>query len=212
MKRLLLLSMLFVSPLKAQDVDTVRIVHKNYTTVFSKSLKYPLLVEWWNTKDKIGCANPLPRKDKFVPDPMLKAETDLQSDYTRSGLDRGHVAPAADNLCSGKDVAEEAFYFSNMIPQYHGLNAGDWKAGETYSRDMAIQFDSVHVWAGAIGEAKRIGKVAVPRQCWKVIYIVKTKEWYAFVFANDPDQKFGLEAHKVTVSDIEKLTGFKFKN
>ena len=76
---------------------------------------------------------------------------------------------------------------------------------------MAVQFDSVHVWAGAIGEDKRIGKVAVPRQCWKVIYIVKTKEWYAFVFANDADQKFGLDAHRMTVSDIEKLTGFKFK-
>lgn len=210
MKKLLML-LLVGTNLHAQSVDTVRIQHKNYTTVFSKSLKYPLLVEWWDTKDKVACPLPVPRKDKFVADPLLKEETNLTFDYFHSGLDRGHVSPAADNLCSGKDVAEEAFYFSNMIPQYHGLNAGDWKAGETFTRELAIQFDSVHVWAGAVGEVKRIGTVAVPRQCWKVIYVVQTKQWYAYVFANDADQKYGLQAHQMYVEDIEKLTGFKFK-
>ena len=54
MRKLLLLTVFMVAPLKAQDVDTVRIVHKNYTTVFSKTLKYPLLVEWWDTKDNLA--------------------------------------------------------------------------------------------------------------------------------------------------------------
>lgn len=191
--------------------DTVRIKHKNYETVFSKSLKYPVIVEWWNTKEKVACAVPLKRKDNFAPDPLLKDDTDLHADYRFSGLDRGHVSPAADNLCSGQEVANEAFYFSNMVPQYHGLNAGDWKAGETFARQLATESDSVHVWAGAIGEEKRIGRVAVPKQMWKVIYVVKTKEWYAYIFANNPEQKYGLDAHKTTVMDISKLTGFTFK-
>jgi len=39
----------------AQSQDTVRIHHKEYTTVYSKSKKYPVLVEWYATKAKIGC-------------------------------------------------------------------------------------------------------------------------------------------------------------
>jgi hypothetical protein len=51
MKKIFML--LFASTVvQAQSVDTVRIVHKNYTTVFSKSLHYPILVEWWDTKRK----------------------------------------------------------------------------------------------------------------------------------------------------------------
>ena len=60
---------------------------------------------------------------------------------------------------------------------------------------------------------KEIGadKVAVPTQCWKVIYIVKTKEWMAYLFNNTTDKPTGVNSHKVTVADITKLTGFKFQ-
>jgi hypothetical protein len=47
----------------AQDVVVLK--HTNYTSHFSKSKKYPVMVEWWETKVKIGCPNPIPRKDNF---------------------------------------------------------------------------------------------------------------------------------------------------
>jgi len=201
---------LFLSvSLKAQDI--VRLVHKEYTTVFSKSLKYPVLVEWWVTKQKVSCANPIPRKDRFQPDPLLAAETNLEMDYKGSGTDRGHMAPAADNQCSGNIAMIECFYFSNMAPQYHSLNAGDWKTLETNTRDLAKAQDSIKVWCGNIGESKKIGKVSVPAKCWKVIYIKKTKEWKAYIFNNDTSKPNGLADNQVKVQDIEKLTNFKFK-
>ena len=73
--------MVFFSFLSVKSQDTVRISHTNYTTVFSKSKKYPVLVEWWATKAKIGCPTPLKRKDNFKPDPKLPKETDLLNDY-----------------------------------------------------------------------------------------------------------------------------------
>lgn len=191
--------------------DTIRIKHTNYTTVFSKSKYYPVLVEWWATKAKIGCEKPLARKDNFKPDPLLPIETDLLEDYKGSGTDRGHMMPAADNLCQTPQVQDECFYFSNMAAQYHSLNAGDWKSLEVLTRSIALQQDSVHVWCGNLGVAKRIGKVAVPKECWKVIYIVKSKEYQAYIFSNTTDKPSGLYSHKVTVDDITKLTGFKFK-
>ena len=120
------LSVFVALALNAQD--TVRIKHTNYTTVFSKSKHYPVLVEWYATKAKIGCEKPLARKDNFKPDPLLLAETDLLEDYKGSGTDRGHMMPAADNLCQTPQVQDECFYFSNMAAQYHSLNAGDWKS------------------------------------------------------------------------------------
>jgi endonuclease G len=195
--------------LKAQD--TVRLVHKEYTSVFSKSLKYPVLVEWWVTKQKVSCANPIPRKDRFQPDPLLAAETNLEMDYKGSGTDRGHMAPAADNQCSENIAMIECFYFSNMAPQYHSLNAGDWKTLETNTRDLAKAQDSIKVWCGNIGVAKKIGKVSVPTKCWKVIYVKKTNEWKAYIFNNDTSKPNGLSDNLVKVEDIEKLTNFKFK-
>ena len=213
MKKLLVLFPLLFIMVCAMAQDVVVIKHTNYTTHFSKSKKYPLEVEWWITKAKVGCLTPLARKDNFKPDPQLMAETNLGADYVGSGTDRGHNMPAAENQCQTPAVQDECFYFSNMTAQYHSLNAGDWKSVEVLERQIAKDNDSVHVWCGSVGVAKTIGadKVAVPTECWKVIYVVKTKEYLAYIFKNTTDKPTGVNSHKVLVSDVEKLTGFKFK-
>ena len=194
---------------KAQDVVVLK--HTNYTTHFSKSKKYPVMVEWWETKAKVACEKPLARKDNFKPDPQLPNETNIGQDYVGSGFDRGHLMPAKSNQCQTQQVQDECFYYSNMAAQYHRLNAGDWKSLETLTREIASKQDSVHIWAGNVGEIKRIGKVAVPKQCWKVVYVKKTNEWMAFLFENDLSNPDGINNNKVDLVDIEKLTGLKFK-
>lgn len=189
--------------------DTVRLVHKNYISVFSKSKKYPVLVEWWVTKAKVSCANPIRRTDKFLPDPLLKEHTNLQESYTKSGFDRGHMSPAADNQCLGKQVLEESFYFSNMSAQYHSLNAGDWKSLETYTRNLSLDVDSIKVFSGNIGESMKIGVVSVPEKCWKVIYIKKTNKFRYFIFDNSKVKSDGFQNNEVTESEFKKLVKFK---
>jgi endonuclease G len=203
------LVLFFNVSLKAQD--TVRLVHKEYISVFSKSLKYPVLVEWWVTKQKVSCTSPIKRQDKFVPDPLLTAHTDLANDYVGAGFDRGHMAPAADNQCSGQDAMVESFYFSNMTPQYGQLNRGDWKTLEMQTRELAKSLDSIKVWTGSVGERKKIGRVSVPEKCWKVIYVKNKKEWKAYIFNNDQSKADGIENNKVDIKEVEKLTNFKFK-
>ena len=209
-KILLLVTLLTVSvTLFAQDVVVLK--HTNYTSHYSKSKKYPVMVEWWETRAKIGCSNPIPRKDNFKPDPLLLTETNLENDYKGSGYDRGHLMPAKSNQCQTPAIQDECFYFSNMAAQTHRLNAGDWKSLEVMTREWAVKDDSVHIWAGNVGEIKRIGKVAVPKQCWKVVYYKKSKEWMAFLFDNDESKPDGINNNKVELIDIEKLTGLKFK-
>jgi endonuclease G len=208
---LLISSILFTIVLFGQDVVVLK--HTNYTSHYSKSKKYPVMVEWWVTRAKVGCPTPMARKDNFKPDPLLPKETNLGADYVGSGTDRGHMMPAAENLCQTAEIQNESFYYSNMAAQYHSLNAGDWKSVETMEREWAKKDDSVHVWCGNIGVAKTIGvgKVAVPKQCWKVLYFVKTKEWMAFLFDNNTSKPDGIHNNLVELADIEKLINFKFK-
>jgi len=206
---LITIVVLFALSATAQDIVVLK--HTNYTSHYSKSKKYPVVVEWWETKAKVACTTPLVRKDAFQPDPQLIQETDIKADYVGSGYDRGHMSPAASNQCQTADVQIECFYMSNMAAQTHRLNAGDWKSLEVLTREWATKHDSVHVWAGNVGEIKRIGRVTVPKQCWKVVYIKHSNEWSYFLFDNDLSNPDGINNNKVLKEDIEKLTGLKFK-
>ena len=209
--------------------DTITLVHNGYKTLWSSTLDYPLLVQWWDTKERIVC-NHIPRKDDFGPDPLLAKETDIQKEYEdankhqrEKGLkvfDRGHMSPAADNQCSitikGKVIEasklqEECFYFTNMAPQYHSLNAGDWKKLEERTRELASIHDSVYVWCGSTGTQIVLHGLHIPTKCWKVIYIKKTKTYECYIFNNTPDKPVGLDKWKVNREDVEKLTNFKFR-
>jgi endonuclease G len=210
-KKLFIFVSLVLMGISLQAQDVVVLKHTNYTSHYSKSKYYPVMVEWWVTRAKVSCDKPLARKDNFKSDPLLPNETNLLEDYKGSGIDRGHMMPAAENLCQTPAIQDECFYFSNMAPQYHSLNAGDWKSVESMEREWAQKDDSVHVWSGNIGVAKKIGKVSVPKECWKVIYFVKTKEWMAFLFNNDKSKSDGIYNNLVDKEYIEKLTGFKFR-
>ena len=119
--------------------------------------------------------------------------------------------PAKSNQCQTQAVQDECFYYSNMSAQTHRLNAGDWKSLETLTREWAVKYDSIKIWAGNVGEIKKIGKTSVPKQCWKVVHIKKTNEWFFYLFENDQSKPDGINNNKVLKNDIEKLTGFKFK-
>lgn len=197
----LLIALLVGSALQAQDVV---LKHKNYTTTFSKSLRYPTKVEWWVTKANLECKNPASRTDKFIPDPLLPSETNLDEDYKGSGFDRGHLSPAADNRCV-VGAMNESFYFSNMAPQYPGLNRGQWKMLEEWTRDMAKQHDSVHVEAGCGGSAKKVKQLTIPTYCYKIVEIVRLKQIKYYVFPNKAERTTSLEQHEVKPDSIKKL-------
>lgn len=206
---LFLISLTLIS--QAFSQDTVRVHHTNFTTIFDISKKYPVLVEWWTTKKMLDCITPLKRKDNFKEDPKLSKHTDISNDFINSGFDRGHMMPAADNLCQTQGVQDECFYFSNISAQYHRLNAGDWKKLEVFTRKLALEKDSIRVWAGNLGEIKKIGSVSVPKQCWKVIYVKKEGKFRAFLFENDLSTPDGFENNEISLEKLEKITNFKFR-
>ncbi len=197
----------FVFSAFAQEPDTVTIFHKYYSTTFSRSRHFPVVVKYWLTREMLSCDARIKRTNRFRADPQLRHDTDLGRDYARSGYDRGHNMPAEDNRCDDQGM-RECFYYSNMTPQTHSLNAGAWKTLEERERAEAIQYDSVLVWCGSVSsDSVKIGRVFVPEYCWKVLFVKATADTEAYSFRNDSLASRPLEGYRITVDSVRVLTG-----
>jgi len=98
------------------------------------------------------------------------------NDYTRSGYDRGHMAPNADF----NDTYENAvltFFIANIWPQTPELNRVTWLKTENETRKLASQYQSVKVVI-IVDEftAKKVAKISVPSCFKRKVYDVKTGE------------------------------------
>lgn len=200
-------------PVSIKEHDEIVLKRMAYTVSYNNKMKNPNWVAWELTrKELIGKEE---RTDKFVPDPDLPEPRVKTSDYTRSGYDRGHMAPAADMKWSTRAM-EESFYMSNICPQHKNLNRGDWNDLEDACRAWAKKYGTVYIACGPIydhSKPKRIGasKVAVPDRFFKVVLIYNRKDPMAlgFIFPNIAHSQ-DLSQYQVTVDDVEFATGFDF--
>ncbi len=188
--------------------------HIGYTVGYNTEWLLPAWVAYELTQEETNGGEE--RTNKFLPDPLLGANAVTTKDYTNSGYDRGHMAPAGDMKWS-QEAMRESFYMSNICPQVHSMNAGDWKDLENLVRDLAIEYGDVYVCCGPIikGGEKTIGetrKIIVPTAFYKVLLRQKNaKEWVAigFVLPNAAGSK-PLMTYMLTVDEVEKMTGLDF--
>ena len=186
MKSALLICSIFFLHKQLFAQDTVTIHHTWYTTCFDNQKHIPYLVQYTLTGDMLSCDSPIKRTNRFKTDPLDAEASNLNNDYKGSGYDRGHNMSAEDNKCDATGL-KECFYFTNMFPQTHHLNAGVWKTVETMERQYALVEGEIYVYIGSKGIKTTIGSdaVAVPDSCWKVIYHYKTGAWEGYIFPND---------------------------
>lgn len=190
------------------------VFYEGFTVSYNSDYKISNWVAWELTKEEAE-SREVERANKFTPDPTLKGATALNEDYTRTGYDRGHIAPAGDMKWSSKAM-RESFYFSNICPQVPGLNRGLWKTLEEQCRVWAIEHGSVMIVAGPVIEddLKRLGKnrVAIPRQFYKVVSTISDNKYtgIAFLMENKDYKKTPLKATAVPIDSIQKLTGIDF--
>ena len=184
-----------------------------YTVSYNSFYKTPNWVAWELTRKETEGEEG--RTNKFLPDPELPEPRVTTSDYTRSGYDRGHMAPAADMKWS-RQAMKESFYMSNICPQNRKLNRDDWGDLEESCRKWAEKYGTVHIACGPIYDTKspkRIGKsrVAVPDRFFKVVLIYNRKNPMAmgFLFDNKAHHQ-NLKNYMVTVDKVEEETGLDF--
>ena len=162
--------------------------HEGYTVSYNSDYRIANWVAYELTAAE-ATSQRAERSNKFVPDPAVKGATAYNEDYTRTGYDRGHLAPAGDMKWSMKAM-RESFYLSNICPQKPGLNRGIWKDLEEQIRLWAKENDRVWIATGPIitSGMRRMGKdrIGVPDAFYKVVCmeVDGRMEGIGFLFEN----------------------------
>lgn len=152
------------------------------------------------------------RSNRFKPDPLVNTKTAVTSDYTKTGFDRGHLAPAAD-MAFSITAMEESFFMSNISPQRPKFNRGIWKKLESKVRDWASKEGELFVVTGPVLSDKpnnfigRTCKIAVPNYYYKALLdTTGTDKAIAFILPNK-GSKLPLSDFVVSVDSLESVIG-----
>lgn len=191
---------------KDDDIIKYKAFTLSYNEEYEQAEWVAYVLTCSETKGKIK------RTDNFREDERIMTGSASDQDYKRSGYDRGHLMPAADNSW---DLAamKESFLYSNMSPQEPSFNRGIWKELEEQVRDWACTFDSIYVITGPIftNNMKRIGpnKVAVPPYYFKALlyYSSNKTEAIAFILPNEKSNK-EIYQYVVTIDSLESQINF----
>ena len=207
----------FGNPSRANktDISNYLMVKHQFVLAYNCSLGTPRWVSWELNPSWMGDAD---RADNFRPDPGLPQGCNVvdSNDYRGSGYDRGHMTPSADRTRSKEDN-NATFLMTNIVPQTPQLNREVWRELEEYSRDLVEQSNYLYIIAGTHGAKGKIadGKVTVPAVNWKIVVARKQSGEIAQVIAvimpnDDKVRQTDWEDYKVTVNQIEQLTGYSF--
>ena len=149
--------------------------------------------------------------DREVPVPRQE-----HSDWKEhpSNIDHGHMCPAADCKWS-KEAINQSFLLTNMCPQDHELNGGDWEKLEEKCRKWAKKYGDIYIVAGPIfynGVKKTFGanKIAVPDAFYKVVLCLQGEpKALGFIYPNDA-KKHPMNQSVCSVDDVERITSIDF--
>lgn len=178
--------------------DTVELCNSFYVSRYNKNHKAVVLVSELLLKDSdVGKVN---RVNSFKPDIRVGMRSAMNSDYTGSGYDKGHMAPAG-NAASATQM-EHSFFLTNMTPQEPTLNRNAWRMLEESVRDRFYkeQTDFRVVTIAMYNKPTRIGRdIPVPSGYWKfVIHSGKTDAYYADNKPNAKVQAYpAIDMHKI---------------
>lgn len=156
-------------------------------------------------------------RSSFQEDPFLESLSKPQAsddDYTGSGFDRGHMAPAAD-MKPDQAMMNESHFFSNISPQVGiGFNRHVWAELEEAVRDWTLQRLRLIVITGPIyddGDRRMRGtEIPVPPRFYKIAFEPGRNRAIAFIFPNKKIKGRELAPFISTIDDIEAATGLDF--
>lgn len=199
-----------------------RRIREGYVLAFDARLKIPLWVQYeLKASDLPGPGDR--DKSSFLPDTSIpKGFRSEDSDYTGSGFDRGHMAPAADMKRSQR-VMDESHLLSNIAPQVGiGFNRDIWAALEDAARGWVVQRGTLTIITGPVFavangrvtyETRGGDVVAVPTHFFKIVVDMNdpnNPQALAFLLPNQKITGKKIEDFLVSIDEIERLTGIDF--
>ena len=136
------------------------------------------------------------------------------ADYAGSGMDRGHLVPAAD-LKWNPEAMRQSFLLTNVCPMHKALNEGGWSKLEEKVREWTVRDSALLVFTGPVVSAGDTtlasGRVTVPSAYYKVIMApcVRPVRAIAFIYPNGHSNG-RLQQYAVSVDEVERHTGLDF--
>lgn len=185
--------------------------YKGFTAHFNPEYHIPNVVIYELTGTE--ARGTLPRYKNFMTDERVEGCA-TPWDYSYTGYDRGHMAPAGD-MKWDEEAMRESFYMTNICPQAKALNTGAWNKLEGRVRDWAKRDSALIVATGPIMSADMptIGesKVAVPGRFFKVVLAHRATPIRAIAFIYENTRcPGGPEKYAVSVDSVERATGIDF--
>lgn len=166
------------------------------------------------TKVRITMAKELTREDNFHAESRLPAESRAElSDYSRSGFDRGHLAPNGD--MASKSQQFDSFSLANIAPQNGTHNRNIWRNIESATRSLAVKYGEIYVVTGVLFQGKNIATIGtgvlVPSHFFKAVYIpsIDKAGVYYSVNGENHDTKILSVAEFSTKTGINPLPNLK---
>jgi len=195
--------------------DDIVVLNKTgFVTGYSPSLRHPVWVAY-QARPVYGAPLP-PRPSSFKPDPAAR-NSPQHKDYSKSGYDRGHMAP---NLAIatryGASAQEQTFLTSNICPQRPGLNQGPWCNLEFRISELwPACYGTVWVITGAIvtpNDRRLPSGVNIPTAFYQIVVAQSDKKIRAFAvyMPQSIRRRAYARATLVSIDEIERLSGFDF--
>lgn len=126
------------------------VCHKGFALQYAVPVRSALWVVQHLKATDIDNPTVTREREEFRPDARLpEGITPTPDRFTRTGYDRGHLAPAADFVENPAGMSH-SFYTSNIVPQDPGNNRGIWVRLEKNVRAWARQKGEVYVVSGPI--------------------------------------------------------------
>lgn len=193
--------------------DDILLKYSGFVVSYDSEHLIPKWVAYELTSEEVD--GKVSRSGSFGMDLNYKGKQAMREDYSYSGWDKGHMAPAADMKWS-QEAMWESFYLTNVCPQNHELNGGDWLALEKKAREMAKRYGNVYVICGPIIGVNKNGtiganKVTVPDKFFKAFLVEDADGFYSIAFVMDNSgEHHALSDYIHTVNELEQLTGIDF--
>ena len=179
---------------------------------YSVSHRQALWVSYILTAEEVE-SQEAKRQSHFKTDIEVPGDPVSPKEYIHSGLDRGHLAPAAD-MAFSKEAMKNSFLMSNISPQYPGFNRGIWSRLESFIRKLALRYHTVVVITDPVftnSPPVLKNNLIIPDAFFKVIYIPTSipEQMIGFLIPNKSSNKEIFFFVK-TVDEIEDITNMDF--
>jgi DNA/RNA endonuclease G (NUC1) len=222
------------------DANNFLMSKPEFALSYNRDKGTPNWVSWHLTNEWAPSTGGVDRTDVFRPDPAISRTwyRVLQTDYSSSGFDRGHMCPSADRVAS-VPINEATFLMNNMVPQAHDNNAGPWEGLESYLRTL-LPANEIYIVSGPLGvggigtngpcpptctvtTTLANGHVTVPASTWKVALVLPKLDGNDVTRVNAATRTIAVNmpntvgiagndwhTYLTTVRAIEQLTGYNF--